>query len=306
MGFSSAYGPADEAQSIRTVHRAIELGVTLFDTADVYGLGHNERLLAKALAGRRSRVLVASKFGWTWDEQGKLVGVDGSPAHVRAACEVSLSRLGTDYLDFYYLHRLDTNTPIEDSVGAMARLVEQGKVRYLGLCEVSAETLQRACSVYEVTVLQSEYSLWSREVEKEILPKARELGIGFVPYSPLGRGYLAGQVRTLEDLVEHDHRRSFPRFSAENLAANRALLQVVEEIATQRGRKPAQVALAWVLAQGEDIVPIPGTRSFEHLEENLGTLRVELTGQELRSLDGLASRVAGERFGPQAMRYIAR
>jgi len=304
MVLSSSYGAAEEKDSIRTIHKAIEMGITLLDTADVYGLGHNEQLLAKALKGKRDRVLIISKFGLIWNDRGEVTGIDASPQHVKEACEASLMRLQTDHLDFYLRHRLDANTSIEETVSAMAELEKEGKIRFLGICEVSAETLRRAQRVHEITVLQSEYSLWSRHIEAEILPTARELGIGFVAYSPLGRGFLTGGIRRDQDLAEKDHRRTFPRFSKENLSRNLELLCLLEEIAKTRGCTSAQVALAWVLSRGKDIVPIPGTRSTKHLIENINSLEMELTGEELLKLENLADRVSGERFNEQAMRLI--
>jgi len=304
MVLSSSYGPADEKESICTIHKALEKGITLFDTADVYGLGHNEQLLAKALKGKRDRVLIMSKFGLIWNDRGELTGVDSSPQHVREACEASLKRLQTDHLDFYLRHRLDTNTPIEETVATMAELKKEGKIRFLGICEVSAETLRRAQKVHDITVLQSEYSLWSRHIESGILPAARELEIGFVAYSPLGRGFLTGAIKGDKDLAVKDHRRTFPRFSEKNLSKNLDLLRLLEEIAGYKGFTVAQVALAWVLSRGQDIVPIPGTRKAQHLIENIDSLKVELSKEELEKLARLADRVSGDRFNEKAMRLI--
>ncbi len=284
MGMSISYGVRDPEQAIATIHRAIELDAGFLDTSDAYGKGVNEELLARALnGGRRDQVILASKFGNRRQPDGTTI-VSGSPEHVASACEASLQRLGTDHIDLLYQHRVDPNTPIEDTVGAMARLIEQGKVRFLGLCEAGPDTIRRANATHPISALQTEYSLWSRFVEAEILPLCRELGIGFVSYSPLGRGYLTATIRTPEDLIESDRRHDHPRFWPENMEKNAALLPVVERIAATKGATPAQVALAWVLAQGDDIVPIPGTKRPEFLEQNVAAIDVTLTDAEQNEL----------------------
>ena len=265
MGMSEFYGATDESEAVDTIHRAIDLGVTFLDTADIYGSGHNERLVGRALRGRRDAVVLATKFGNVRDADGKFIGINGRPDYVRDACEASLKRLGVDVIDLYYQHRVDPDTPIEDTVGAMAALVAEGKVRYLGLSEAGAETIRRADAVHPIAALQSEYSLWTREVESEILPTVRELGIGFVPYSPLGRGFLTGQITKIEDLDADDWRRNGPRFQGENFQRNLDLVKKVKNLADTKGCTPAQLALAWVLAQGEDMVPIPGTKRRKYL-----------------------------------------
>ncbi|MFL5825111.1 MAG: aldo/keto reductase [Thermoleophilaceae bacterium] len=299
MGMSEFYGDTDEAESIRTIHRALELGIDFLDTADMYGSGANERLVGKAIAGRRDQVVLATKFGNVRDpENPQRRGISGRPEYVHQACDASLERLGTDYIDLYYQHRVDPNTPIEETVGAMAELVQAGKVRHLGLSEASPETIRRANEVHPITALQTEYSLWTRDPEEEILPTIRELGIGFVPYAPLGRGFLTGQIQSIDDLAEDDFRRYNPRFQGENFDRNMQLVQRVREIAEEKDCTPAQLALAWVLAQGDDIVPIPGTKRVNYLEENVGALDVELTDDDLRRLDELApvGVAAGERY----------
>jgi aryl-alcohol dehydrogenase-like predicted oxidoreductase len=298
MGMSEFYGTTDESQAIATIHRALELGVTLLDTADMYGPFTNERLVGRAIADRRDQVVLATKFGNVRTESGERLGIRGDREYVLASCDASLERLGTDHIDLYYQHRVDTETPIEETVGAMAELVEQGKVRYLGLSEAAAETIRRAHAVHPISALQSEYSLWTRDVEDEILPAIRELGIGLVPYSPLGRGFLSGRIRSVDDLEESDFRRQNPRFQGENFGKNLELVERVEELAAAKGCTAAQVALAWVLAQGEDIVPIPGTTRVENLEENVGALEIELTDEELRDLDAVFPKgaAAGERY----------
>jgi aryl-alcohol dehydrogenase-like predicted oxidoreductase len=298
MGMSEFYGTTDESQAIATIHRALELGITLLDTADMYGPFTNERLVGRAIADRRDQVVLATKFGNVRTESGERLGIRGDREYVLASCDASLERLGTDHIDLYYQHRVDTETPIEETVGAMAELVEQGKVRYVGLSEAAAETIQRAHAVHPISALQSEYSLWTRDVEDEILPTIRELGIGLVPYSPLGRGFLSGRIRSVEDLEENDFRRQNPRFQGENFDKNLELVERVAEVAAAKGCTAAQIALAWVLAQGEDIVPIPGTTRVENLEENVGALEVELTEEELRDLDAVFPKgaAAGERY----------
>jgi aryl-alcohol dehydrogenase-like predicted oxidoreductase len=298
MGMSEFYGRADEDEAIRTIRRALELGITFLDTADMYGPFTNEKLVGRAIADRRDRVVLATKFGNVRGENGERLGIDGSPEYVRRACDASLQRLGVDHIDLYYQHRVDQTVPIEETVGAMAELVRQGKVRHLGLSEASPATIRRAHAVHPITALQSEYSLWSRDPEEEILPTVRELGIGFVPYSPLGRGFLTGRFQRTDDLAEDDFRRSHPRFQGDNLERNLALVERVRAIAEQKGATPGQLALAWVLAQGDDIVPIPGTKRVKYLEENAGALDVALTGDDLGALEEAAPRgaAAGERY----------
>ena len=285
MGMSEFYGTADEGEAIATIHRALELGVNFLDTADAYGPFKNERLVGRAIKDRRDEVVLATKFGSVRTEQGERLGIRGDREYVLAACNASLERLGTDHIDVYYQHRVDPNTPIEETVGAMAELVEQGKVRYLGLSEAAAETIRRAHAVHPISALQSEYSLWTRDVEDEILPTIRELGIGLVGYSPLGRGFLSGRIHSVDDLEASDFRRANPRFQDENFQKNLELVERVEELAAEKGCAAAQIALAWVLAQGEDIVPIPGTTRVENLEENVAALDVKLTDDDLRRLD---------------------
>ena len=299
MGMSEFYGTPDENEAIATIHRALELGVTFLDTADMYGMGHNEELVGKAIGDRRDQVILATKFGNVRGSDGSFLGVNGKPDYVREAVDASLKRLGTEVIDLYYQHRVDPNTPIEETVGAMAELVQQGKVRYLGLSEAAPETIRRAQAVYPISALQTEYSLWSREPEAEILPTCRELGIGFVPYSPLGRGFLTGKIRSIDDLLEGDYRASrYPRFAAENLQQNLELVQRIEEMAAEKKVKPGQLALAWVLAQGEDIVPIPGTKRRTYLEENIAAAQITLSQAELDQIakmlpPGIA---AGDRY----------
>ncbi len=296
------YGEADEAESIATIHRAIELGVTLFDTAEIYGPLVNEELVGRAIRGKRDAVVIATKFGFRYDENG-MTGVDSTPANVQRACEGSLKRLGVETIDLFYQHRVDPNVPIEDTVGAMGRLVEQGKVRRLGLSEASAETIRRAAAVHPIAAVQSEYSLWERDVEADILPVVRELGIGFVPYSPLGRGFLTGQITRREDLPEGDYRRNDPRYSEENFDRNMQLVEVVKGIAAAHGASAAQVALAWLLAQGDDIVPIPGSKRRATLEDSTKAADLTLTAADLAKLDEAAPRggTAGPRYGERAM-----
>jgi aryl-alcohol dehydrogenase-like predicted oxidoreductase len=297
MGMSEFYGSGDEAESIATIHRALELGCNFLDTADMYGPFTNEILVGKAIAGRRDEVVLATKFGNERRQDGSWVGINGRPEYVRAACDASLSRLETDHIDLYYQHRVDTTVPIEDTVGAMAELVQAGKVRHLGLSEAGADTIRRASAVYPISALQTEYSLFSRDVEAEILPTVRELGVGFVAYSPLGRGILTGSIRTAADLPENDSRSArFPRFADENLEQNVQLVRVVEQLASTKGCTPGQLALAWVLARGQDIVPIPGTKRRRYLEENLGALDVELTPEDIAWLDERVGQPAGDRY----------
>jgi aryl-alcohol dehydrogenase-like predicted oxidoreductase len=302
MGMSEFYGARNETEAIATIHRALDLGVTLLDTADMYGRGHNEQLVGRAIRNRRRQVVLATKFGIVRTDDPNVRGVNGRPEYVRQACEASLRRLGVETIDLYYQHRIDPNTPIEETVGAMAQLVQEGKVRYLGLSEAAPSTLRRACAVQPIAALQTEYSLWSREPENELLATCRELGIGFVAYSPLGRGFLTGQYRIPDDLPPNDHRRDMPRFQGDNLRHNLMLVEQVEEMAAERGCTPAQIALAWVLAQGDDIIPIPGTKRRAYLEENLDALTLDLTRAELQHLDAVAPQgvAAGTRY-PQAM-----
>ena len=289
MGMSEFYGTSDEDESIATIHRAIELGVTFLDTADMYGPFTNEKLVGRAIAGEREQVVLATKFGNVRGEDGSFLGVSGKPDYVREACDASLSRLGVDHIDLYYQHRVDPETPIEDTVGAMKELVEAGKVRYLGLSEAGPETIRRAHAVHPISALQSEYSLFTREVEDEILPTVRELGIGFVPYSPLGRGFLTGRWKSIEDMPENDTRSArFPRFAEENFKKNLELADRVREVADEKGVTPGQLALAWLLAQGEDIVPIPGTKRRKYLEENLAAMNVQLSEKDLQAIDAIA------------------
>jgi aryl-alcohol dehydrogenase-like predicted oxidoreductase len=295
MGMSEFYGEADEAESIATIQRALDLGVTLLDTADMYGPFTNERLVGRAIAGRRDEVVLATKFGNVRGEDGSRLGIDGSAEYVRRACEASLQRLGVDHIDLYYQHRVDPATPIEETVGALAELVQEGKVRYLGLSEAATDTIRRAHAVHPISALQTEYSLWSREPEAEILPTVRELGIGFVPYSPLGRGFLTGRYRSPENIGEGDFRRSDPRFSRDNFDKNLAIVEAVEALAQQKGVSAAQIALGWVHRQGEDIVPIPGTTTRKHVESNAAALDVELSGEELERLSA-AGTATGDRY----------
>ena len=308
MGMSEFYGPGDETEAIATIHRALDLGVYFLDTADMYGLGANETLVGKAIRDRRSQVVLATKFGNVRDATGKFVGVNGRPEYVRSACDASLKRLGVEVIDLYYQHRVDSQVPIEETVGAMRDLVGAGKVRFLGLSEAAPQTLRRAVKVHPLAALQTEYSLWTRDVESEILPVCRELGIGFVAYSPLGRGFLTGRIRKLEDLAETDWRRNSPRFQAANLERNLELVRRLERTAKAKRCTAAQLALAWVLAQGEDIVPIPGTKRRRYLEENMGALRVRLTSGNLKGLSESVppSAVAGERYPAQAMQAVNR
>ena len=297
MGMSHSYGPADDDESIATIRRAVELGVAFIDTADVYGWGHNEELVGRALRPLRDPVVLATKFGNVRDAQGRR-DIDASPAHVRRACDASLARLGVEVIDLFYLHRVDTRVAIEDTVGAMAELVHAGKVRYLGLSEAAPATLGRAYAVHPVSALQTEYSLWSRDAEAGALPACRELGVGFVAYSPLGRGFLAGSVASLDELDPGDWRRAHPRFQPGNLERNRALLDRLEAIAAAKGATVSQLSLAWVLARGDDVVPIPGTRRAAHLEANAAALEIELTPADLAALDEAAppGAASGERY----------
>ncbi len=308
MGMSEFYGPTSDLESIRVIQRALDFGVNFLDTADMYGNGHNERLIARAVQGRRESVILATKFGNMRGERGEFLGVNGKPEYVRKACDESLKRLGIEVIDLYYQHRVDPGTPIEETIGALSELVKAGKIRYLGLSEASAKTLRAAHRIHPVTALQSEFSLWTREVEEDILPTCRELGIGFVAYSPLGRGMLAGRFQDNESLSESDWRRNHPRFQTGNFEKNLELVKNLHEMAKKKGVKPSQIALAWVLAQGEDIVPIPGTKQIPYLEENLESLQVALATDELEFLNQVfrPGVTAGERYHPQGMKTLDR
>jgi aryl-alcohol dehydrogenase-like predicted oxidoreductase len=306
MGMSDFYGPADRATNLAVLNSAIDIGVNFLDTADIYGVGRNEELLAEVLKTRRTEVVLATKFGNVRAPDGRFLGIDGSPEYVAAACEASLKRLGVGHIDLYYQHRVDPKVPIEETVGAMARLVEAGKVRFLGLSEASANTVRRAARVHPIAALQSEYSLWARDVERDVLPACRECGIGFVAYSPLGRGFLTGAIQRIEDLAPDDWRRQNPRFQSDNFDTNWSLVQALKEIAAERGCTPAQLALAWLLHTGPDIVPIPGTRRIERLRENAVATALKLTSAELQKIDRVlaANGVAGERYPPAGMAVV--
>lgn len=306
MGMSDFYGPRDEAEAIATIHRAVDLGVNFLDTADVYGPFTNEELVGRAIRDRRNEVFLATKFGILRSADPNYRGICGRPDYVRSACEASLKRLGVDVIDLYYQHRVDPEVPIEETVGAMAALVKEGKVRHIGLSEAGPNTIRRAVAVHPITALQSEYSLWTRDHEDDSLPVCREQGIGYVAYSPLGRGFLAGKITTLEDLSEDDFRRTNPRFQEENFKKNLALAKEVGEMAKEKGYTAAQLALAWVLARGEDIIPIPGTKRRKWLEENIAALEVTLTAEDLQRLETIAPKgvAAGERYGEAMMNFM--
>jgi aryl-alcohol dehydrogenase-like predicted oxidoreductase len=310
MGMSDFYDPKrlNDEESIRVIHRYLDAGGNFLDTADVYGMGRNETLVGKAIKGRRDGVVLATKFGNVRGTDGEFLGVRGDPAYVRECCDASLRRLGVDVIDLYYQHRVDRKTPIEDTVGAMAELVKAGKVRYLGLSEAAPATIRRAAKVHPIAALQTEYSLWSRDVEEEILPTVRELGIGFVAYSPLGRGFLTGQIKSIDDLPADDWRRHVPRFQGENFRKNLELVDKIKDLAAAKGCTPSQLALAWVLARGDDIVPIPGTKRVQYLDDNLGAADVRLTADDLAQIDAIlpAGVAAGSRYSALAMQAIDR
>ena len=305
MGMSAFYGARDDDESLRTLDRALELGVSFWDTSDMYGPHTNERLLARAMKDRRDEVFLASKFGIKLDpDDPKKRSIDGTPDYVRSACDASLERLETDHIDLYYQHRVDPDTPIEATVGAMAELVEQGKVRHLGLSEAGAETIRRAHAVHPITAVQSEYSLWSRDIEDEVIPTLVELGIALIPYSPLGRGFLSGEIRSLDDLDEDDYRRFSPRFQGENFEKNLAVVDAVKALADDKGVTSSQLALAWVMAQGDHVVPIPGTKRVTYLEENAGAAEIELSPEELARISSALPEPEGERYDATGMRLV--
>jgi len=306
MGMSEFYGASDDATSINVLHHAIDIGEAFWDTADMYGTGRNEQLVGRALRGRREQVVLATKFALQRAPDGSFIGISGRPEYVRSACDASLRRLGVDYIDLYYQHRVDPQVPIEDTVGAMAELVEAGKVLHLGLSEASGATLRRAAAIHPIAALQSEWSLWSRDIEMDVVPACRELGVGLVAYSPLGRGFLTGAIRSIDDLAADDWRRTNPRFEGANFERNLSLVARIERLAADKGCTPAQLALAWVLAQGRDVVPIPGTRSRTRLEENADAVAVVLTADELAAIDELipSDMAAGTRYPASGMALI--
>jgi len=306
MGMSEFYGPQQEEESVATIHRALDLGVNFLDTADVYGRGDNEELVGRALKGRRDQAVLATKFGNVRDPEGRFMGINGRPEYVRQACEASLRRLQIETIDLYYQHRVDRTVPIEETVGAMSRLVEEGKVRFLGLSEAAPATIRRAHRTHPISALQTEYSLWTRDPEEQILPVCKELGITFVAYSPLGRGFLTGRFKRFEDFAPDDWRRNSPRFQGENFARNLELVRRVEQISAKKGSKPSQLALAWVLAQSEGVVPIPGTASRAHLEENLGALELSLSLDDLAQINQAAPQggAAGGRYVEAGMKVV--
>jgi aryl-alcohol dehydrogenase-like predicted oxidoreductase len=308
MGMSEFYGSGSEQESIATIHHAIDRGVTFLDTADMYGVGRNEELVGRAISDRRDKVFLATKFGNVRGPAGEFLGVKGDPEYVRSACEASLRRLGVEVIDLYYQHRVDANVPIEDTVGAMARLKEEGKIRFLGLSEAAPRTIRRAQAVYPITAVQTELSLWSRDAEAEVLPTVRELGIGYVAYSPLGRGFLTGQFKSPDDFPDDDFRKFHPRFQGENFEKNIQLVREVEAMAREKGCTTAQLALAWVLAQGDDVVPIPGTKRVRYLDENIGALDIDLSPEDLDRLDRILppGAAAGERYHSRGMETVNR